>query len=455
MNIQTPCCARRLLFKNQKVLNSFKKHINQSIPLLINKKVYIAVSGGIDSMVLLHLCQQLNLSPIALHCNFELRGDDSNKDEALVLNYCESNNIAVFSKKFDTKKEAEIKRLSIQECARNLRYDWFKSFLAVAPNTILLTAHHLDDSIETFFINLFRGTGLKGLTGIPFQRGQIFRPLLPYSRNDIEKYVLKHNVSYREDSSNSDTKYTRNKIRHHILPEINKMTPNFAPKMDDLMADLNEIDQFLETYSAELKSNIFKQIKGIDIVHISKLSALPLPIIQKILRPYNVQRHQIKEIHKLSQAQTGATFKNTDYTFLKDRDYVLIKKTIQKIKCNKIINHIPGTYQIEGKTFSFSIINQSPIKFESHIAYLDYDKAAGPFEIKNSFESGKIQPLGMKGNQLISDLLINKKLNKFEKEEQLILKYKNDIIWVVGIAVHHNFRLQKTTKRILKIEMSE
>lgn len=427
----------------------------QLIPLIKGKDIYIAVSGGIDSMVLLHLCRNLELSPTVLHCNFKLRGEDSNKDEAFIIESCKLHSIPVFTTSFETKKDAKLNGISIQESARNLRYEWFDTFLTKNNNSVLFTAHHLNDSIETFFINLFRGTSIKGLTGIPEHRQQIYRPLLKYSRSDIESYALKNNISYREDRSNTDIKYTRNKIRHHILPEIVKITPSISDKMNDLMNDLSDIDKFLETYTFQYKNDIFEEHGNYEKVKAEKLNETPRPILQKLLNQYQILRSQIDEILKLCNAHTGAIFKNDYFTFLKDRDYIIINKHKEVRFVNQFVNEIPKSYIVNDKTISFSFIYEWPEKFEPSIAYLDFDKINEPIEITNQFEGEKIQPLGMKGKQLVSDLLINRKLNKFEKEKQWILKHKKDIIWVAGIVIHHQFRIQKDTKNILRIEILE
>ena len=208
------------------MLQKFQNHINLNLPFLQGKKLLLATSGGIDSMVLLHLCHKLKLDIRVAHCNFQLRGDESEEDEKFVKAQCEKLDVLLFINHFDTKKFAEKQKLSIQVVARNLRYDWFNTLLINNDYDYILTAHHLDDSLETFLINFTRGSGLDGLTGIPKQNGNVIRPLLPFSRKEIENFAKENNIKWREDSSNASDKYLRNKLRHEVIPILKELNPS-------------------------------------------------------------------------------------------------------------------------------------------------------------------------------------------------------------------------------------
>ncbi len=436
-------------------MNQFNDHINLLIPKLDEKKVYVAVSGGIDSMVLYHLCYKNGLRPIALHCNFKLRDKASDLDENLVKLFSESNNLVFKSKQFDTLKEVEKRKLTIQECARALRYEWFDSFLNNDKNAVLLTGHHLNDNIETFFLNIMRGTGLKGLTGIPEQRDKIFRPLLQYSKSEITNYAQAHNVPFREDESNKSKKYLRNKIRHSILPEIEANSSNFQQKMNDLLSDLTSIEHFLISHTDNLRTKLISNSKGIRKIEINELINLPSPILHRLLRPYGIQRRHISEIEKLCHSSTGATFKNDQFVFLKDRTFLLIKDSTNKSVINFSIDKLPITLDIGGLSVQCSITEAIPLVYERRIAYLDFDKISLPIHFTNQFHGLKIQPYGMNGSKLISDLLIDAKLSQFEKEKQLVVVDNNEVIWLAHQTINQKYCLTQDTKRILKIEILE
>lgn len=208
------------------MLAKFQNHIHQNFPFLKGRKLLLATSGGIDSMVLLQLCHQLGLDIRVAHCNFQLRGDESYNDEAFVKSHCENLGILVFVNHFDTKEFAEMQKQSIQVVARNLRYEWFQTLLINNDYDYVLTAHHLDDSLETFLINFTRASGLDGLTGIPPQNGNIVRPLLAFSRNEIEAFAQENKLKWREDSSNASDKYLRNKLRHDVIPILKELNPS-------------------------------------------------------------------------------------------------------------------------------------------------------------------------------------------------------------------------------------
>ena len=439
------------------VMDQFSRHINELIPQLTEKKIYVAVSGGVDSMVLLHLCCQMGLNPTPLHCNFKLRGEDSDLDEALVRTFATTFKLPFKTVSFDTTEIANKRKLNTQACARALRYEWFDSFLKHDNNAVLLTAHHLDDTVETFFTNLLRGTGLKGLIGIPEQRGQIYRPLLKFKKSDLITYAEKHQVPFRDDESNASLKYLRNKIRHTILPEIEAASSNFQKKMFDLQSDLKSIDLFLEDYTAKLRPELINVTEEIHQIHIEKLLALPKPILQKLLGPYEIQRSQIKEIEKLCESLSGAIFENEHFVFLKDRNHLLIKKRgeDQDQMIDLMVNELPIEFNFGKLQLKCEMIHQRPTVFDNRIAYLDFDRLALPIKFTNQYKELKIQPLGMKGNKLVSDILSDAKQNKFDKENQLVVLHQNDVIWVANHTINHRYALTEQTKRILKIEILE
>ena len=270
----------------------FQKHINDNFPFLKNKKLLIAASGGIDSTVCIHLLRNLNFNISLAHCNFNLRKEDSDLDEFFVKEEAQTLAIPYFVKSFDTITYANTNKISVQLAARELRYEWFEVLIAQNDFDHLITAHHLDDSLETFLINLTRGTGLDGLTGIPAINDKIIRPLLPFTRKEIEAYAKKNNLAWREDSSNLQTKYLRNKLRHDLIPILKDLNQNFmntfARTLDNLRGSEQIIKDRIESISDEIEESQ-SDIRQFDISKIKKLSN-PKAYLFEILKDYGTRR---------------------------------------------------------------------------------------------------------------------------------------------------------------------
>jgi len=422
----------------------FEKHIH----LFNNKTIFLAVSGGVDSMVLSHLLSHFSIKHTLLHCNFQLRGQDSDLDEIFIKNYAKSNQLKVNTTKFKTKEYASQHKLTIQEAARNLRYNWFKTFLT-QKKSILLTAHHLDDSIETFFINILRGTGLKGLTGIPNHENHIIRPLLDFNKKQIIDFAETQNIEFREDSSNDSDNYLRNKLRHHIIPEIKNLTQNLDAKMLTLFDDLKQTNQWIEQSIKEIKIALETNYQ-IDII---RLNDYPVFLWYKIFSKFGLNRKQNSELIKLINGKTGSIFKTKNYNILKNRTEIIVQKKNTNTEININIESENEVLVLNNQKF---IVNQlkNEIKpdFTNNIAYLDFDKVSFPLQIRNWRKGDKINPFGMKGSKLISDVFVDKKINQFQKSNQLVILSKNQIIWMVDTVISNAFSIDPDTKFVLKIE---
>lgn len=451
--MQGVCCFSTFTI----VEKQFQENILHLIPNIGTKTLYVATSGGVDSMVLLALCLKTGANPIALHCNFKLRGKESDNDEIFVKEFCKTKNILCITTQFETATIAKENNEAIQVTARNLRYDWFDTFIQADPNAVLLTAHHQNDSVETFFINLLRGTGLYGLNGIPEKRNQIYRPLLIFSKNEIIAHANKNAIEYREDSSNQSTKYTRNKLRHEIIPSLESVSPQFSRKVVTLMNELKQTTDYIDLMVEDFQKTHMRIENSISYLPIAALNTLPYPIALRLLNGYGVSRLQFSEIIKLGNAQTGAIIENENFTFLKDRTNLLIsaKQLTEKVDIDLHKDQVPVTFRSFNTAIRFTIISEKPTMFSNDIAYLDADKLQFPLHISNQFIGLKIQPLGMKGHKLVSDILTDAKQNRFEKMRQLIVQDKKNIVWIVGQTLHHHYRLTEDTKNILKVELLE
>ena len=256
------------------MLQQFREHINTHLSFLNGKKLLIALSGGLDSIVLSHLLHQLQFSMEFAHCNFKLRGVESDEDEAFVTEFSSGLNVKIHVQHFNPKTYSEIHKVSIQMAARTLRYQWFASLAEALKCDYILTAHHADDALETFLINFSRGTGLEGLTGIPEQNGNVIRPLLPFSKETILDYAEKNNLKWREDSSNTETKSLRNKIRHEIIPQLRSLYPAFPENVQKTLQHLQGSKQLIATHIKNCKETLFQPEGNGYIISVAELMEL-------------------------------------------------------------------------------------------------------------------------------------------------------------------------------------
>ncbi|MNQ47310.1 tRNA(Ile)-lysidine synthase [compost metagenome] len=431
----------------------FQNHIVSRFPFLVEKKLFLAVSGGLDSMVLLHLLSQLPYEIAVLHCNFQLRGLESFGDQEFIQNYCDQNNIPIFTTHFDTEAFAKDYKLSTQVAARELRYSWFYELLEEENFDYILTAHHADDNLETFIINLTRGTGLEGLTGIPEQNDKIIRPLLPFSREEILKYAEENKIEWREDSSNASTKYLRNKIRHNLVPVLKEINPNFLDAFQKTQSFLQESKEMVEDASIVVYQQVAKE-EGDDIhFDLNQLKKLPnyKSYLYQWLKEFGFSAWN--DIYDLVEGQSGKQVYAEEFRLLKNRE-TLILSPLSEMPEN-------DEYQInENDTevnfpLKMSLCNVGHTTFDSNRAiFVDADKIRFPLILRKWKEGDVFQPFGMRGkSKKVSKLFKDEKLSLIEKEKTWILCSENEIVWVVGIRQDERFKIEKTTNHILKIEL--
>lgn len=433
------------------MLKQFQKHIDKNFPFLKNGKVLIASSGGIDSTVLAHLFQQLNLNCSLAHCNFSLRGKESDLDETFVKNLGSFLNFPVYTTTFNTTKYANEKGISIQMAARELRYNWFEKIASKHPISHIITGHHKDDVLETVLINLTRGTGLDGLTGIPEINDTIVRPLLIFSREEILAYTKANNIIWREDQSNKSTKYIRNKIRHNIVPILKEINPNFLDSFDNTLRNLKESQSLIKDRIDSLKKHVFSYNKnGIHSISIKKLEELkhPKANLYELLKPYGFTNS--KDATRLLKAQSGKQLFSKTHRLLKNRDELLLSE-LQK--------NTNDTFAIPKNTKSIKLpicIDFTEVKepgaFASSTAYIDKDKIQNTFVVRKWQKGDYFYPIGMNGKKKLSNYFKDKKLSLLEKENMWLLCDGNDIIWIIGQRLDDRYKISKTTKTILKIK---
>jgi len=434
------------------MLNKLRLHLNTSFPFLKGKSLFLAVSGGMDSMVLLHLFQQLDYEIAVLHCNFSLRDLESDGDAEFLNEYCENQQIPLFIKKFDTNQFAKEAKLSIQVAARKLRYDWFYEQLEEKEFGYLLTAHHLEDSLETFLINLTRGTGLEGLTGIPIQNDKIIRPLLPFSRAEIEDYIRENNLQWREDSSNASDKYFRNKVRHAIVPVLKELNPNLLSSFQNTVQNLQQAQSLVEDASKLVFQMVVQEENNQLKINLVELLKLPnySAYLYQWLKDFGFTAWN--DITDLVTAQSGKQVFSDTHVLLKDRDFlILYAKEINSLHEEFFINK--GLQEVK-VPLNITFFNVSTISnSNSNTIFVNEDFLQFPLVIRKWQEGDYFYPIGMKGKKKLSKFFKDEKMSLIDKSNQWILCSKNQVVWVIGKRQDDRFKLNDNSINKLQITL--
>ncbi|MDD2675236.1 MAG: tRNA lysidine(34) synthetase TilS [Flavobacterium sp.] len=435
------------------MLQKFQNHLLHNFQFLSGKKILLATSGGKDSMVMVHLFQQLDYQIGIAHCNFQLREMESFEDQNFVQEYAAANDIPVFITQFDTKAFAEDYKVSTQVAARELRYNWFYELLETEKFDYILTAHHADDNLETFLINLSRGTGLEGLTGIPEQNDRVIRPLLAFSQEEMEEYAKLNNIQWREDSSNASDKYLRNKIRHHLVPMLKELNPNFLSSFHKTQTYLQEAQVMVEDASIMIYQQVAKQEEDTIYFDLKKLIKLPnyKSYLHQWLKEFGFSAWE--DIYDLVESQSGKYVFSPEYRLLKDRDSLILspinfvnEKEEYSIDENQKEVNIPLNL-LFCKVADISLTTNSAI-------FVDADKLQFPLVLRHWNEGDSFQPFGMNGkSKKVSKLFKDEKLSLLEKENSWLLCSNEDIVWIIGLRQDERFRIENTTKNILKIQL--
>jgi len=434
------------------MLEKLQLHLSTNFPFLKGKRLFLAVSGGMDSMVLLQLFHQLNYEIAVLHCNFSLRNLESDGDEDFVKQYCESKKISLFIQKFDTKHFADDAKLSIQVAARNLRYNWFYEQLADKNFDYILTAHHLDDSLETFIINLTRGTGLEGLTGIPAQNDKIVRPLLPFSRVEIENYIQESNLQWREDSSNASDKYFRNKVRHAIVPVLKELNPNFLSSFQNTIENLQQTQSLVEDASKLVFQIVVQEEANQLKFNLIELLKLPnhAAYLYQWLKDFGFTAWE--DIYDLVSAQSGKQVFSETHILLKDRDLLILYA--KEIHSNKEEYFITKELQEVKVPLNITFCNVSNISnTNSNCIFVDENLLQFPLTIRKWQEGDYFYPLGMQGKKKLSKYFKDEKMSLIDKSNQWILCSDNQIVWVIGKRQDERFKITEKTNHKLQIKL--
>lgn len=435
------------------MLSKFNDHLNTNLPFLREKNLLLAVSGGLDSMVLTHLFQQLGCNISIAHCNFNLRGNESDGDEEFITQYAKENDFQFFVTRFDTEHFASDNKVSIQVAARQLRYLWFDELLLKNNLDYLLTAHHLDDSVETFLINLTRGTGLEGLTGIPQQNGKIVRPMLPFTREEISAYAKENDIQWREDSSNASDKYLRNKLRHDVVPILKSLNPAFSGSFANTLENLQQAQSLVEDASVIIYKQVVSEKENQKHINIMQLKRLPnyKAYLYQWLSPFGFTAWG--DIYALAEAQSGKYILSQHFRLLKDRE-VLILEPLPENE-DTVFEIREGQQKFEGPVSLSLLINQTINKNATKKSiFVDNQLINYPLFLRKWKDGDYFCPVGMNGQKKkISKFFKDEKFSLTEKENTWLLCSGEDIIWVVGHRADDHFKAKETTNTILKIEV--
>lgn len=439
------------------MINRFKSYIEINNPCRSDDKIVLAVSGGIDSVSMLHLFLESGFENLAIaHCNFSLRGAESDGDEAFVKNIADKNNIPFYTIRFDTQSYANENGISIQMAARELRYNWFHQLQNELKAQYIAIAHNSDDNVETFLINISRGTGLKGLTGIKVKNENIIRPILFASREMLVNYCIEKNIEYRTDSSNSENYYQRNNLRNQVIPLLKSSFPEFSNNILGNIQRFSEINLIFENYIQQIKNELFTVNENTVEIPISKLTIYqPLPtILYELLKEFGFNIEIVNEVIQALDGNSGKTFYSPTHRLIKDREKLIITNIPHDSNQIYYID-IDSENEKLPVNFKFKIVenNESFNILRSHkLAYFDAEKIEFPLILRKWQHGDYFMPFGMTNYKKISDFFTDNKLSLNEKENSWLLCNRNDIIWIVGMRSDNRFKISEETKRVLVVK---
>ncbi len=416
-----------------------KRYIKKYNLLNSNDLHIVALSGGADSVALLLLLKEHGFNVHAAHCNFHLRGDESDRDEAFCVELCQQLGVELHRAHFDTREYAELHKVSIEMAARELRYKWFEQLRQDIGAAGICVAHHRDDSVETVLLNLVRGTGLRGLTGIQPRNGSILRPLLCVSRAEIEAFLAEKGQKYVTDSTNLEADVQRNVVRLEVFPLLRKLNPAVAENIQRTTENLAEAQQVLNVAIASINSSNILNLSDLEKYGSSEY------LVFEWLKKYGFNGDQVRQI---LDAETGKVVSSAmGYDVLKDRGRLIVEPALQSFKPMRIPEE--GTYILDEKT-RFSVRKKSVyVSKDPHIATLDTATVQFPLTIRRVEEGDWMQPYGMKGKKLLSDLMTDLKMTVFEKRRQLVVvDNQGVIVWLVGLRTDQRVAVTDQTNEV-------
>lgn len=420
-----------------------------------SEKLIVAVSGGADSVALLDILHNAGYPCVVAHCNFHLRGKESDRDEAFVQSLAEKYGLPFRKIDFQTNLYASLRSLSIEMAARELRYEWFRQLLVREGAKRIVVAHHSDDVVETVLMNMSRGTGLRGLTGIKEVVGDVWRPLLPYSREDILNYLQSRLLPHMEDSTNTDTHYTRNRFRCDIIPMLQEAYPSFKKNILNTIEHLTQTENFLQCVIEGKKSFLFEDMNdGMYKISLSRLDQEKCRsfLLYELLSPYGFVFSTIEDVEEsILSKECGKIFysKKKDFVLTKDRDSLFLRPVLEEIDKEYVVSSASDLSLLPISLFCDMVkVTDLNIIKSSDYCYLDASKITFPFVLRKWHNGDWFVPFGMKGKKKLSDFLIDQKLSSKEKSDIWVLTKDESIVWVIGYRSDNRFRIDEKTENV-------
>jgi tRNA(Ile)-lysidine synthase len=438
------------------VLEQLLNHISRHNLCKTTDKILLAVSGGIDSMVMLHLFKCAGFSVGVVHCNFQLRGEDSIADEALIKANCEKHHIPLYVKRFDTKSHANDNGLSIQMAARELRYAYFEHLLTEHSYDYLATAHHLDDVLETVLLNMAKGSGIEGLSGIPVKMNKVIRPLLYASKEQIQHYAAAEGLLWREDASNSTQHYQRNFLRHEIVPRLKEINPGLQETFRNTWERLVGANELFKTYLNSVRQEAFQLSHGLLSITKKNILETPAPavLLWELIKEMGFNFEQCQNIMKEHQA--GKIFLTSTHQLTVDRQhFIILPKGNEKFASMHI--QPTDTIVVNGcHTLDLAVVSKDTFQLgrSRTVAQLDNDKIKYPLVWRSWKPGDYFVPLGMNQSKKLSDFFIDVKLSLPEKEKATVIESNGTIVWVVGWRIHDHFKVTEDCRNVLTIKVT-
>ncbi len=442
------------------MLKRFGLFIHKNRLCTVNDRILIAVSGGVDSVLLLHLFVKAGYKTALVHCNFGLRGKESDEDEKFVRQLSNHYGLKIFVKNCDAGSYLSKNGVSIQEAARTLRYQFFEELIQKEGFDKVAIGHNQDDNVESFFINLSRVSGLKGLTGIPVQRSRFIRPLLFASREEIVGYARQEGLRWREDSSNASDKYLRNRIRHHLVPQLNRLSEKFIPALLGSMQHLTDAESLFAQLLLEKRAQLFTEKNGRWVVDVEMLMLNPHAdlLLFYLLRDFGFDKKEVSRLYEAMQAKfSGRQFFSAEYHLLLNRHQLLIVPKETGSESPEEFAEIRSFEEGLKSPVHLEFIKRKndrnfPFEGSKNSAYFDAEKLPLPLVVRAWEKGDRFHPFGMKGTKLVSDLLIDEKFSLFEKKRVRVLLSGKTILWVIGIRSSEAFKVTSQTKEIVEIK---
>lgn len=418
----------------------------------------VACSGGIDSVVLCELCYQARLTFSIAHCNFGLRGEESNRDEAFVQQLGEQYGVLVFIKGFDTEGHGLLKKLSIQEAARELRYQWFEELRNEQKAAYVLLAHQANDNIETVLMNLFRGTGLHGLTGMPerVEGARCLRPLLHHTRSEIETFAKERALTWVEDSSNTSNKYTRNFFRNELIPAVQNVYPQAEAAVLDTIERLKKTEALYQLMlHGLLKKLLIESGDEVKVPINALLKYADTSLLYEVFKKFGFSEKQLSEIIKLSQSSSGSYIQNEHYRIIKHRKWFLISPVAAAQTSTFILEESTKKLLLPDGELRIKTIDKAHFQLDSapHVAQLDRNEIQFPLLVRRWKQGDYFYPLGMRKKKKLARFFIDLKLSALDKEKVWVVESRSRIIWVIGYRIDDRVKVTEATKKVLQLSM--